>query len=662
MKKEIPDHYDIDEKLANKALNGYLENIDAYIIALSKSHKEAKEFAISQKRMQALKKQIDDFKELKKVAEQFMVSLKNVCLKQGADGSEINYQSNLANLLQQLIKMNAFKMDSQLKAAPGDTVLWSKIDPRMAKKMVKPGNIALESSLAGSLASEQYLWGLKKWSNNPHSPVKMFWDALSEEINNVTNKGSDVQVYVFEKILPETTLASVELPIIMKKIEEKEVRSVHLYEAKYFDHAARKVYCLSGKLPKDLTHYQDSYLFTVTKTVNLYYVNDQGIAQPLRIDLDQDIMNALHKHHNVTDFKQLINQYAEKNQSIENDSPIFKIRILLDAKKENKIFYINKIPENLDQAQYKNAIFIMKNTSPKYIAFTFQNNEIQPKTIKNLEKLDELLQDIKPAVNNPIQDVKPSLYRYIRTIIARNEGHGRYKQLQIPTTPIILQNKSEVARHSGAFSEAQQKNQSAWFFAQKARTNIDKVLASPDFKNHSIFKAILIKTSLEIAELIEANHIDVNRADKRGWTLLLRAAQSGNCDMVKVLIRQGALINQSNLQGITPLMIAACNNHFNVVQLLLDSKADLSLKTKKGATALTIAQNLRHTETVDVIQSTSNSFNKRKINFGFEKTNERVSADSAHVNLNLVSNRKVASSQEENIQISNPQTIEVISS
>lgn len=672
--KKIPDHYDIDNKLADEALKTYHDNIDVHIVALSKLkdllaqnliEMKEKEFPKTQGRLQVLESQIDSFEKLKKLVEQFMASLKTVCLKQGAEDSEINYKKSLDNLLQHLIKMNAFKMDSQLKAVPGDTVLWSKIEPRMAKKLVKPGNIALESSLAGFLAAEKYLWGLKKWSSNEHSPVKMFWDALSEEINKATNKGSDVQVYVFEKIVPETILASVELPIILKKIEEKEVNSVQLYETKYFDNAVRKVYCLSDdKLPTDLTNYYDSYIFTVTNTVSLYYVNDNGIAQRLRIDLDEGIMNALHRHHNITDFKQLMTRCAEKNQPIENDSLVSKIRILLDAKKENKVFYLDKMPENLNQAQYKNAIFIMKDVTHKYIAFTVQDSKAQAITIQNLEKLTKLLEDVKPDRNNQIQDTKPSLYHYIRAIIARNEGHGRYKHLQVPTTPAILRNNTEVARHSGAYSAAQEKNQTAWFFAQKARKNIDKVLASPDFKNHSIFKAILIKTPMEVSELIRTNNIDVNRADKRGWTLLLRAAQSGNYGMVKALITLGAHVNQGHPQGITPLMIAACNNHFDVVKLLLESNADLSLKTKNGSTALTIAQKLGHTRTVEIIQnsstlelkSISESSRKRKLNLGVDKANKRIVLDSDHSNLNLLtSSSRKAPIPEGNTQTSGQQ-------
>ncbi len=650
--KKIPDHYDIDNKLADEALKTYHDNIDVHIVALSKlkdlltqnlMEMKQKEFPVTLRRLEALESQINNFEELKKLAGQFMASLKTVCLKQGAEDSEISYKTSLDNLLQHLIKMDAFKMDSQLNATPGDTVLWSKIEPRMARKLVKPGNIALESSLAGSLAFDKYLWGLKKWSSNEHSPVKMFWDALSEAFNKAVNKGSDVQVYVFEKIVPGTILASVELPIILKKIEEKEVNRVQLYETKYFDNAVRKVYCLSDdKLPEDLTHYYDSYIFTVTNTVSLYYVNDNGIAQSLRIDLDKGIMDALHKHHN-TDFKQLMARCAEKNQPIENDSLVFNIKILLNAKKENKVFYLDKMPDNLNQAQYKNAIFILKNVTPKYIAFTVQDYKLQPISIQNLEKLDKLLEDVKPDRNNQIQDTKPSLYHYIRAIIARNEGHGRYKHLQVATTPAILRNNTEVAQHSGAYSAAQEKNQTAWFFAQKARKNIDKVLASPDFKNHSIFKVILRKTPMEVFELIRTNNIDVNRPDKRGWTLLLRAARSGNYDMVKALITLGAHVNQSHPQGITPLMVAARNNHFNVVKLLLQSNADLSLKTKNGSTALTIAQKLGHTQTIDIIKnsstieikkSTPELSRKRKLRLGVDKANNCIG--SGHSNLNLL--------------------------
>lgn len=68
--------------------------------------------------------------------------------------------------------------------------------------------------------------------------------------------------------------------------------------------------------------------------------------------------------------------------------------------------------------------------------------------------------------------------------------------------------------------------------------------------------------------------INVNETDDGGNTLLHAACFDGRLDIVKKLIKKGALVNVNNFWYSTPLGYAVLRKHYNVVEFLLQHGAD----------------------------------------------------------------------------------------
>jgi TonB family protein len=73
---------------------------------------------------------------------------------------------------------------------------------------------------------------------------------------------------------------------------------------------------------------------------------------------------------------------------------------------------------------------------------------------------------------------------------------------------------------------------------------------------------------------------------KPGVTPLMRAAEHGNVDNMRVLLKQGARVSDTDASGWTPLMYAAASSSSEPVQLLLQMGADPNQKSITGDTAL----------------------------------------------------------------------------
>jgi ankyrin repeat protein len=86
-------------------------------------------------------------------------------------------------------------------------------------------------------------------------------------------------------------------------------------------------------------------------------------------------------------------------------------------------------------------------------------------------------------------------------------------------------------------------------------------------------------------EKLLAHHADVNQQDADGDTALHGAAQTGNVEIMRLLLDKGAAPNVKNKQGGTPLMWAAVYGHQDAARLLLNRGADVSLKDNDGITA-----------------------------------------------------------------------------
>ena len=68
-----------------------------------------------------------------------------------------------------------------------------------------------------------------------------------------------------------------------------------------------------------------------------------------------------------------------------------------------------------------------------------------------------------------------------------------------------------------------------------------------------------------------------------------QAAEEGNTNMVRDLIRQGADVNAKNDDGETPLHCAAWEGHQETAQVLLANGADVRARANDGETPLDMA-------------------------------------------------------------------------
>lgn len=105
-----------------------------------------------------------------------------------------------------------------------------------------------------------------------------------------------------------------------------------------------------------------------------------------------------------------------------------------------------------------------------------------------------------------------------------------------------------------------------------------------------LHEAVMEKDVLKLQELI-ANGVDVNECDTEfGVSPLKIAASIGDIEIVRKLIKAGAIINIKDNTGVTPLHSAAEKGHKEVINILIDNGADVNAKDKvHGVTPLHVA-------------------------------------------------------------------------
>ena len=110
----------------------------------------------------------------------------------------------------------------------------------------------------------------------------------------------------------------------------------------------------------------------------------------------------------------------------------------------------------------------------------------------------------------------------------------------------------------------------------------------------------------EIIRALIANGADVDAAERKGQTALMWAAAEGNLEAVDQLIRSGADVNRKLKSGFNAMMFAARNGRTKVVQRLLDAGVDVNEVMKpansngrsprRGTSALMLAVESGHFE------------------------------------------------------------------
>lgn len=84
-------------------------------------------------------------------------------------------------------------------------------------------------------------------------------------------------------------------------------------------------------------------------------------------------------------------------------------------------------------------------------------------------------------------------------------------------------------------------------------------------------------------------------------TQLMRGAQEGHVQVVKMLLQAGAQVNRRNRAHLTALMLAAQRGHAEVCQLLIEYGAELDAMTHQNSTSLLLACKRGNTAVVRVL-------------------------------------------------------------
>ena len=78
--------------------------------------------------------------------------------------------------------------------------------------------------------------------------------------------------------------------------------------------------------------------------------------------------------------------------------------------------------------------------------------------------------------------------------------------------------------------------------------------------------------------------------NKPGWSPIHYAATNGHLDITKFLMANGAQVNSLSPSETTPLMMSIGSGNDQLIKYLLDNGADLRLRNHEGYTAIDVAQ------------------------------------------------------------------------
>ena len=99
----------------------------------------------------------------------------------------------------------------------------------------------------------------------------------------------------------------------------------------------------------------------------------------------------------------------------------------------------------------------------------------------------------------------------------------------------------------------------------------------------------------------------MNVHDSNGWTPLHHACETGDKNIVKILLDNNVDLFKFSNKGYFPIHIAALNNNYEIIQILLTYANEnqlppiLELRNNEKATAILLAAKKGHIETVQTL-------------------------------------------------------------
>lgn len=104
-----------------------------------------------------------------------------------------------------------------------------------------------------------------------------------------------------------------------------------------------------------------------------------------------------------------------------------------------------------------------------------------------------------------------------------------------------------------------------------------------------LFHAIRQGDLAKIKALLQQHPAYLNGQDARGFTPLIMATYTGNSDIARYLLAQGAAVNGRDAAGNTALMGVCFKGDQEMAELLISQGADVKLQNKQGNTAMQYA-------------------------------------------------------------------------
>ena len=101
--------------------------------------------------------------------------------------------------------------------------------------------------------------------------------------------------------------------------------------------------------------------------------------------------------------------------------------------------------------------------------------------------------------------------------------------------------------------------------------------------------AVRLRYIKVVRALLDSDKTNPNATKEDGWTVLMEAANVGDCDIAEILIDKGANPNTAKGYGWTALMEAAYCKNAEVVSLLLKNGVNPNAALKSDWTALSAA-------------------------------------------------------------------------
>jgi ankyrin repeat protein len=105
-----------------------------------------------------------------------------------------------------------------------------------------------------------------------------------------------------------------------------------------------------------------------------------------------------------------------------------------------------------------------------------------------------------------------------------------------------------------------------------------------------------------IVSVLLSNGANVNARDANGLTPLIVASYQGSWPMINELLKKGADVNLRSNIGKTALMVATQNGHEPVVKLLIEKGANVNVESDRNETALMLAVNMGYKKIANLLR------------------------------------------------------------